>query len=190
MKIGILSLQGDVSEHVSAMEQAMQDLRLAGDVVEVKNRENVRDVDALVIPGGESTTIGRLLGEYGIDGEIKKLSGRIPIMGTCAGLILLGKGNSNSLGLMDVKVRRNAFGCQRESFEAGLKIPRLGGGEYNAVFIRAPVIEDVGDDVEVLAEYKGRIVMAQEGRLIAVAFHPELTPDMRIHKYFLKLLLK
>jgi len=191
MKVGILSLQGDVSEHIWMTERAMQDLKLEGEVIEVKGKKEIKDINALIIPGGESTTIGKLLREGEIGGEIKRLADRgAPIMGTCAGLILLGEGNRNSLGLMNIKIRRNAFGRQRESFEADLRIPRIGERLYHAVFIRAPVIKEVGDDVEILAEYDGETVMAQQDKLIAVAFHPELTPDLRIHKYFLELLKK
>lgn len=187
MKVGILSLQGDVSEHVFAMKRAMQDLKLNGDVTEVKETKEIRDINALIIPGGESTTIGKLLKKGRMDEEIRKLAKKIPIMGTCAGLILLGRDNRNSLGLMNIKVRRNAFGRQRESFEADLRIPKLGKELYPAVFIRAPVIEQAGRGVEILAEYDGKTVMVQQDNLIGMAFHPELTPDLRIHKYFLGL---
>lgn len=193
IEIGILSLQGDVSEHVFAVKSAMEKMALSGEVVEVKARDQFKTLNGLIIPGGESTTQGKLISEYGMDWEIKKLADReVPIMGTCAGLILLGKDNEevNSLGLMDVKVRRNAFGRQRESFEADLMIPKLGEELYHAVFIRAPAIEWVGENVEVLAEYDGGIVMAQQDRWVAVAFHPELTSDTRIHEYFLELLKK
>jgi 5'-phosphate synthase pdxT subunit len=183
IKIGILSLQGDVSEHVHHTRQAMNDLSIRGDVYEVKNPEEVKKLDALIIPGGESTTILKLLKEYGIDEEIKNLAkSNIPIMGTCAGLILL-----SNLDLMDIAVSRNAFGRQRESFEVDLKIPKLGNEPYHAVFIRAPVIEKTGKGVEVLAEYEGKRVIAQQGNLLAVAFHPELTSDTRLIGYFLSL---
>ncbi len=191
IEVGILSLQGDVSEHVFAMKSAMKKMALSGEVVEVKTKDQLKVLNGLIIPGGESTTQGKLISKYGLGIEIKKLVDReVPIMGTCAGLILLGEDNRNSLGLMNIKVRRNAFGRQRESFEADLRIPKLGKKLYHAVFIRAPVIKEVGDDVEILAEYNGRIVMAQQDKLIAVAFHPELTPDLRIHRYFLGLLKK
>ncbi|MBN2015052.1 MAG: pyridoxal 5'-phosphate synthase glutaminase subunit PdxT [Candidatus Altiarchaeota archaeon] len=183
MKIGILSLQGDVSEHVHHTRQAMKDLSIRGDVYAVKNPDEVRELDALIIPGGESTTILKLLKEYGVDREIKNLAKKkVPIMGTCAGLILL-----SNLGLMDIAVSRNAFGRQRESFEVDLKILRLGKEPYHAVFIRAPVIEKTGKGVEVLAEYDNRVIMAQQGNLLAVAFHPELTSDTRLIRYFLSL---
>jgi len=190
IEIGILSLQGDVSEHVFAIKSAMKKMALSGEVVEVKTRDQLKALNGLIIPGGESTTQSKLISKYGLDTEIKKLADEIPIMGTCAGLILLGKGNRNSLGLMDIKVKRNAFGRQRESFETDLRIPKLGKEPYHAIFIRAPVIEEVGKGVEVLAEYDGKAVMAQQDRLVAVAFHPELTPDLRIHRYFLGLLKK
>jgi 5'-phosphate synthase pdxT subunit len=189
MKVGVLSLQGDVSEHVDMTENAMMDLGLEGEIVEVRSRGDIKDVNALIIPGGESTTLRKLLGKNGLDNEIKKLADRgAPIMGTCAGLILLGKGNGNSLGLMDIQVKRNAFGRQRESFEVSLKIPEIGRELYHAVFIRAPVIEKVDDKVRILARYDGGVVMTRQSNLIAVAFHPELTSDNRIHRYFLDLL--
>ncbi|RLI89254.1 MAG: pyridoxal 5'-phosphate synthase glutaminase subunit PdxT [Candidatus Altiarchaeales archaeon] len=191
MKVGILSLQGDVSEHIWMTERVIHDLKLEGEVIEVKDKKEIKDINALIIPGGESTTIWKLLRAGGVGAEIKRLADRgAPIMGTCAGLILLGRGNRDSLGLMDMKVERNAFGRQRESFEADLRIPKLGKEPYHAIFIRAPVIEEVGKGVEVLAEYDGKTVMARQDRLVAVAFHPELTPDLRIHRYFLGLLKK
>jgi 5'-phosphate synthase pdxT subunit len=195
IKVGILSLQGDVSEHVCMTKKAMEDLKVRGSIIEVKEKAGIRDINALIIPGGESTTIGKLLEKSGIDREIKKLAKRgVPIMGTCTGMILLGRvggdvsGDVNSLGLMDITVRRNAFGHQGESFEVDLGIPKLGKKSYHGVFIRAPLIEEVGDDVEILARYGGGIVMARQDRLIAVAFHPELSGDLRVHKYFLGLI--
>ena len=198
--VGILSLQGDVSEHVEMTKNAISDLGLAGDAIEVKTGSQLRTLDGLIIPGGESTTVGKLILKCGIDKEIIRLKkNSIPIMGTCAGLILIGNhnnkkihnnknnkyNNKNSLGLMDIKVTRNAFGRQKESFETEIKIPKIGRELYPAVFIRAPLIESVGDDVEILAEYEEMVVMARQDNLIAVAFHPELTSDIRIHNYFL-----
>ena len=180
LQIGVLALQGDVSEHVSLLEETFNKLKIPGNVVEVKTKDQVSKIDALIIPGGESTTIGKLLVKTGIDGEIKKLSGKIPIMGTCAGLILLARHN-----LMNIKVKRNAFGRQRESFETKVE---SGIGRVHCVFIRAPVIESAGEGVEVLAEYDGKIVMARQGKVLAVAFHPELTDDTKVYEYFLNLI--
>ncbi|MEA3255320.1 MAG: pyridoxal 5'-phosphate synthase glutaminase subunit PdxT [Candidatus Altiarchaeota archaeon] len=191
MKVGVLSLQGDVSEHVRMTGKAIEDLKLEGEVIKVKTLEGIEGLDALIIPGGESTTLGKLITLYRLDKEIRDLADNgVPIMGTCAGLILLGGGGGYSLGLMDITVERNAFGRQRESFEVDLSIPALGDELYHAVFIRAPVIKGVGEDVEALAEYDGRTVMARQDKLIAVAFHPESTMDTRVHKYFLGLLGK
>jgi 5'-phosphate synthase pdxT subunit len=189
--IGVLAVQGDVSEHVSAVEKVFGKLKIRGTVIEVKTAEEISKIDALIIPGGESTAIGKLLVKTGIDREIKKLSHKLPIMGTCAGLVLLSKEihagikEQKSLNLMDIKVKRNAFGRQRESFEAEIdsKLGRIHG-----VFIRAPVIESAGNEVEVLAKYGGKIVMARQNKILALAFHPELTDDTKVYEYFLKLI--
>jgi 5'-phosphate synthase pdxT subunit len=190
-KVGILDLQGDVSEHVTAVDAAIKQGGLKCETLKIKTPEGVRGVDALIIPGGESTTIGKLLKKYGIDSEIKKLAeaGK-PVMGTCAGLIIVGKDTNkvNSLSIMDVVAQRNGFGRQKESFEADLTIPALGKESYPAVFIRAPYIKKAGKNVEVLAEYDGRIVMARENNVLALAFHPELTDDFRLQRYFLRML--
>jgi 5'-phosphate synthase pdxT subunit len=190
-KVGILDLQGDVSEHVTAVDAAIKQEGLKCETLKVKTPEGVRGVDALIIPGGESTTIGKLLKKYGIGSEIKKLAkASKPIMGTCAGLIIVGKdtNNVNSLGIMDVVAQRNGFGRQKESFEADLTIPALGKEPYPAVFIRAPYIKEMGENVKVLAEYDGRIVIARENNVLALAFHPELTDDFRLQRYFLRML--
>ncbi len=194
MKVGVLALQGDVSEHLVAMRNAMRKMKFNGEVIEVKRKDELRDLNSLVIPGGESTAIGKLIKKYRIDSEIKSLAKRrIPIMGTCAGLVLVAnegdeevaKTGQSLLGLMDIKVRRNAFGRQRESFEADLDIPALGEEPCHAVFIRAPAIDKAGEGVDVLARFEDRIVMARQKNLLAVAFHPELTSDSRLHEYFL-----
>jgi 5'-phosphate synthase pdxT subunit len=199
VNIGILSLQGDIEEHVSMMESALAHLGIEGVVSWVRTKEEVAGVDALVIPGGESTTMGKLLHAYGIDDEIIKLSKKgIPIMGTCAGLVLLSgagcdevaKTGQQLLGLMDVSVERNAFGRQKESFEADLDMPVLGGEKYHAVFIRAPAISRAGPDVCVLACFNGKIVAAKKDNIILLAFHPELSGDLRLHEYFLSHLKK
>lgn len=193
-KIGILSLQGDIEEHVSMMKAALARVGLPGEVSWVKTLEEVSGVDALAIPGGESTVIGKLLRMHGLDDEIKKLAKRgVPILGTCAGLVLLSdsgceeveKTGQPLLGLVDVSVERNAFGRQKESFEADIDIPVLGREKYHAVFIRAPAITKAGKDVKVLACFNGKIVAAEKGNMILLAFHPELSGDTRMHEYFL-----
>ena len=179
------------------MTDAMRNMEIRGNIIEVKDRKWIKNLDALVIPGGESTTIGKLISMYGLDGEIKNLAEKgIPILGTCAGLILLANEGDKDiertkqplLRLMDMKVKRNAFGRQRESFETDLEIPILGNEKYHAVFIRAPAIEKIGKGVRVLAKYDNRIVAAQQGNLLALAFHPELGNDTRLHEYFLRLI--
>ncbi|MBU4265963.1 MAG: pyridoxal 5'-phosphate synthase glutaminase subunit PdxT [Candidatus Altiarchaeales archaeon] len=194
MRVGILALQGDVSEHLVAMRNAMGKMKIGGEVIEVKRKDELKDLDSLVIPGGESTAIGKLIAKYGIDSEIKNLAKKgIPIMGTCAGLVLVAKEGDEEvaktgqplLGLMDIKVKRNAFGRQRESFEADLEIGVLGKEPYHTVFIRAPAIDKTGKGVDVLARFEDKVVMARQRNLLAVAFHPELTSDSRLHEYFL-----
>jgi pyridoxal 5'-phosphate synthase pdxT subunit len=191
-KIGVLALQGDVSEHVQALERAGKGKI---QVIEVRKSDQMEECRALVLPGGESTTICRQLESSGLTEELKTaaLSGK-PILATCAGLVLISQeimGNSDRrvkpLGLMDIKISRNAFGPQRESFEADLQIRGL-DRPYRAVFIRAPAIAQVGSSVEVLARIGEAVVAARQKNLLALAFHPELTQDPRIHQIFLKML--
>ena len=185
MKIGILASQGAYAEHISVLKQldvAAVPVRLPGEL---------RGIDGLVIPGGESTAISRLLSAYRLGDEIKTLAGEgLPVFGTCAGMILLSgdisPNQTKTLELMDIRVRRNAFGRQRESFETDIAVPVLGEEPYPAVFIRAPLIERCGDGVAVLAKLNdGTIVAARQGRLLVTSFHPELTGDLRFHRYFL-----
>jgi 5'-phosphate synthase pdxT subunit len=193
MLIGVIAIQGDVSEHVDALVRALEERGQSVDIVTIKHKGIVPDCDALILPGGESTTLGRLLIREGIADEIRQmhLLGK-PIMGTCAGLILLAKEGDEQvrkthqhlLGIMDTKVNRNAFGRQRESFETGLELTFL-DSPYKAVFIRAPGIVGCGEDVTILAEMDGMVVAAEQGNILALAFHPELTDDLRVHQYFL-----
>lgn len=185
MKIGVLALQGAVTEHMKSIQQA------GAEAVAVKKKEQLAELDGLIIPGGESTTIGKLMKEYGIDQAIKEFAAKgKPIFGTCAGLILLAKEingmEGNHLGLMDMKVERNAFGRQRESFETTLPVNEV-ADDFQAVFIRAPYIMEVSNDVDILAKYQDKIVAARQGHLLATAFHPELTDDIRLHEYFLQM---
>ncbi|MHC1630708.1 MAG: pyridoxal 5'-phosphate synthase glutaminase subunit PdxT [Methanotrichaceae archaeon] len=189
-KIGVIAFQGDVSEHITAMKHAITD---NGSVVEVRKSGVVPHCDGIVLPGGESTTISRHLAQTGVGGEIKEaaISG-VPIMATCAGLIVVsneikGETRFKPLGLLDIKVERNAFGSQRESFEAELDIKGF-DRSYHAVFIRAPAVIGWSDDVEVLTQIEETAVAVRENNLIGLAFHPELTPDLRFHKIFLKMI--
>jgi 5'-phosphate synthase pdxT subunit len=173
LRIGVLAVQGNFREHAAML------LRLGTDVVEVRKPEQLAGLDGLVIPGGESTAFTRLMRLYGLDEAIREFDR--PVFGTCAGMIVLDR---NHLGLVDVAVQRNAFGRQVASFETDLELP--GESEpLRAIFIRAPWIEDVGPDVEVLAAVDGHPVLAREGRFLVAAFHPELTDDTRLHELFL-----
>lgn len=182
MKIGVLALQGAVAEHIRS-------IGLAGaEGIAIKRTEQLNEIDGLIIPGGESTTIGKLMRKYGFIDAIRKFSEeKKPIFGTCAGLIVLAKeiaGQEEAhLALMDMTVSRNAFGRQRESFETDLNISGI-EEPVRAVFIRAPLIQQVGPSVDVLAKYNSEIVTAREGHLLASSFHPELTDDYRLHQYF------
>ena len=192
-RIGVLALQGDVSEHIAALERAM---RSQGEVVEIRKPGQMEQCQGLVLPGGESTAIFRQLERSGLTEELKAaaISGK-PILATCAGLVLVSKeidgieGDSRvkPLGLMDIKISRNAFGPQRESFEADLEIVGM-ERPYRAVFIRAPAISEVGSGVQVLAKVGDAVVAARQKNLLALAFHPELTDDSRVHQIFLKML--
>jgi 5'-phosphate synthase pdxT subunit len=194
MKVGIVAIQGNVEEHVDSMQKVLEEREKSWEIIKIKRKGQVGNCDAVVIPGGESTTIGRLMHRGGISAEIVKLAEEgVPVLGTCAGLILLAKNVSTELGsaptmrLMDIWVERNAFGRQRESFEVSLKIPVLGEKPYNAVFIRAPAITKAGRSVEVLATHEEYIVAARQKNLLALAFHPELTEDGRFHHFFLNM---
>jgi len=195
MKVGVLSLQGDFREHL----QALKKLGVAGKGV--RTVEDLEGVDGLIIPGGESTTIFNLMEQSGLYSEIKRRGAKgLAIYGTCAGAILLAKEIvrdnynynynynylGNPLGLIDISIKRNAYGRQVDSFEAELKIKGLGA--FRAIFIRAPKIVRVGPQVEVLAEHDSLPVMAQQKNILVSSFHPELTDDLRVHEYFLKLI--
>jgi len=186
-RAGVLGLQGDFREHIETFQ------RLGTEAIDVRRPAQLDDVDALVIPGGESTTIGKLAEHYGFIPKLRQRAAEgMAIWGTCAGAIFIARdvpGHPHPLaGLMDIRVRRNAFGRQLDSFEADLDVPTLGAQPFHAVFIRAPLIERVGDGVEVLSELgDGTIVAARQGNLLATSFHPELTHDGRFHDYFLKL---
>lgn len=186
MKIGVLALQGAVAEHI-AMLSALNEK-----AVPVRLPSELKDINALVIPGGESTTISKLLIEYDLMRPIRELAEKgVPMLGTCAGLVLLAKKVPNldleTIGVLDIEVRRNAYGRQVDSFETDLKIPALGNDTFRGIFIRAPIIERANSSVEILCRLNERPVAVKQGRLLACAFHPELTNDLRFHKYFLDL---
>lgn len=186
MKIGVLALQGAVREHCNSL------LTCGAEPVEIKYRNQLDDIQGLIIPGGESTTVGKLLVRYGMMEALTEMGRNgFPVFGTCTGLILLAKSINGSdqprLGLMDITVERNAFGRQIASFEKDLVIPELGDPDFHAIFIRAPYIVKAGPSVQVLAKVEDKILLARQGNLLAAAFHPELTKDLRIHQYFLKL---
>ena len=191
MKIGVLALQGAFLEHQNILE------KLGVEVVQVRLPEQLNDLDGLIIPGGESTTIGKIAVEYGFIDILRQFGSYKPIWGTCAGAIFLAKNiglHQPLLSLMDITVERNAFGRQIDSFEAELDIACLKPsngyvGLFPAVFIRAPLITEVGEGVEVLSQLPdGRIVAARQGNLLATSFHPELTGDTRFHQYFLEMI--
>ncbi|MDP8976729.1 MAG: pyridoxal 5'-phosphate synthase glutaminase subunit PdxT [Actinomycetota bacterium] len=185
-KVGVLALQGDVAEHVAAL------IAVGAHPVEVRAQEDVAGLDALVLPGGESTAISRLLESSGLfDAVGERLAGGMPAFGTCAGMILLagqvvdGRPDQRSFGAIDMVVRRNGYGRQVDSFEQALPVRALGGEPLEAVFIRAPVVERVGPEVEVLAEIGGTPVLCRQGPVLVAAFHPELSGDLRLHRLFM-----
>ena len=192
-RTGIIAAQGDISEHVEAVNRAFREMGVEGEGVQVRSRNELKRIDGVILPGGESTSISKLLASFGLhDALIERAEEGMPIMGTCAGSILLArKGGSEVrrtgtrlLGLMDMEVDRNAFGRQRESFQTRLDVVGL-EEPYEAVFIRAPAIIDVWGDCKPLAKIDDYIVMARQGSRFALTFHPELTPDFRLHRLFL-----
>ena len=186
-RVGVLGLQGDFAEHLHTLRG------IGAEGIDVRRPEQLDDVDALIIPGGESTTIGKLADRYGFIPKLReRIAEGMPVWGTCAGAIFMAKdvpGHPHPLlSAMDISVERNAFGRQQDSFEADLEVRDIGGAPYHAVFIRAPRITKTGADVQTIAELAdGTIVAARQGNLLATSFHPELTPDDRFHSYFLSL---
>ncbi len=187
MNIGILNLQGAVSEHYNITKKAIKNMGIDADVKTVRYAEDVAKCNALIISGGESTVIGKLIAGRGIDKVIKEKN--IPVFGTCAGMVLLGKKTDFDqplLGIMDISVKRNSYGRQKDSFETNIQIF---GSEYPGVFIRAPSLEGYDkskDDIKVLSRFEGEIIAIQQGSNIALSFHPELTEDTSIHEYFIR----
>ncbi|GAC1393517.1 MAG: pyridoxal 5'-phosphate synthase glutaminase subunit PdxT [Ktedonobacteraceae bacterium] len=200
LRIGVLALQGDFEAHLKALKVAASMLGVEVDGIPVRLPKHLDKIDGIIIPGGESTTIGKLMVEYGLEGILRqKIQDGVPCWGTCAGLILLAKETDNALAgqpllaSLDIRVRRNAFGSQRESFETNLSVPALGEAPFHAFFIRGPAVETVGPQVEVLAKLDdGTIVAVREGTLLGTAFHPEVAAtegqrDPRFHHYFLRI---
>ena len=196
-KIGILAIQGDVAENVSSLVASIADLNQDATVHVVKTPEEISAMDGLVIPGGESTTIGQLSLVNGSQKVIKqKVESGMPVLGICAGMVLLasnatdrvvGKMEQPLFDFLDIELERNSFGRQRESFEANISMDPIGISNYNGVFIRAPAISSASDDVEVLAKFDEKIVAIKKGNIIGTSFHPELTDDLAVHKYFVNL---
>ena len=197
LNVGVLSIQGDVQENLLSARAAMDELGIDGKVSDVKTPEEISKLDGLIIPGGESTTIGQL---SLVNGSLKVLKEKIengmPTLGICAGMIMLsktaddrvmGKTDQPLLNILDIKLQRNSFGRQRESFEADISMDSIDIPKFNGVFIRAPSVSDVGSDVEVLSKFNDRIVAVKKGNVIGTSFHPELTEDTALHKYFLNL---
>jgi 5'-phosphate synthase pdxT subunit len=186
-RIGVLAVQGAVREHVAAIHE------IGGEPVEVRLPRDLVDLDALILPGGESTTMRKLIDEYGLRDPIAALArGGAPMLGTCAGMILLAEriddGDEPVFGLLDIAVRRNGYGRQLDSFEADIDVPALGDEPIHGVFIRAPVVADVGPRAEVLArDPDGQPVAIRQGRVLATCFHPELTGDRRMHRLLAQL---
>ena len=200
IKIGILALQGDLEEHDNITKMALEKLSLNGEVLLVKKPEEIESLDGLIITGGESTVFGKVSSRLNVFSTIKQLSSKkVPLFGTCAGLIVfarnvydrvVGETNQPILNLLNVTVSRNYFGRQKESFEADLLVPILGDKPFRGVFIRAPAIEEIEENVEILARLEDIVVAVRQENLLATAFHPELTDDTRFHEYFLKMILQ
>jgi len=200
VNIGVLAVQGDVTENVMATKMAIEDLGIEGSVNEVKTPEQIAQLDALIIPGGESTVIGTL---SLVNGSLKKIKEKIangmPVLGICAGMILLSKKAKDRvigemdqplLDFLDVKIERNAFGRQNDSFESDISLDKIGIPNFQGVFIRAPSVIEVGKDVEVLAKFNENIIAVKQGNIVGTSFHPELTGNLDLHKYFVDLVRK
>jgi len=199
IRIGVLALQGDIEENLNAVKRALSTLSIDGDAIQVKYPEQIEHIDGIVIPGGESTVIGTLAA---LNGSLKLIRDRVsdgmPALGTCAGMIIMakkaydrvvGETRQKLLSLLDITVERNAFGRQIDSFEAHLSIPVIGKEPFKGVFIRAPIVKDHTDNVEVLASLQGKVVAVKQGNIIGTSFHPELADDLRLHTYFVDTVL-
>lgn len=198
--VGVLALQGDVEENIKATTDALREMNLKGKVISVRYPDEILKVDGLIIPGGESTVMGLLLSiKHGLlDSITKVLQNRIPIMGTCAGMIVLAKksydkvvGNKKQLllGALDIEIERNSFGRQYDSFESTLEISGI-GNDFKGIFIRAPTVISTGSRVQILSKFDGKIVAVQQENIIGTSFHPELSGDNRMHRMFIELITK
>ncbi len=197
INIGILAIQGDVTENFLATMASMSELGIDGSVTQVKTVEQISNLDGLIIPGGESTMIGQMSLVNGALKTIKeKIESGMPVFGICAGMIFLSKNSKDRivgdteqplLDILDVKIERNSFGRQKDSFEAQISIDPIGISSFNGVFIRAPSVSETGSDVKILAKFNEKVVAVKQGNVLATAFHPELTRDISLHKSFVKL---
>ena len=200
LTVGVLAIQGDIHENIASTQRAIKELGIEGSVVGVKTSEEISKLDGMIIPGGESTTIGQLsLVNSSLKIIKEKIEQGMPILGICAGMIMLsktandrvvGKTDQPLLDLLDIKLERNSFGRQKESFEANISMNSINIPKFNGVFIRAPSVSDTGSGVEVLAKFNEKIVAVKKGNMLGVAFHPELTEDVSLHKYFINLIKK
>jgi 5'-phosphate synthase pdxT subunit len=201
IKVGVLGIQGDIEENILSTEEALKKLNLRGTVESVRYSESIAELDGLILPGGESTVIGSLLS---IQGKVfqtieKKIKEGMPVLGTCAGLIMLSKRTYDKVvgetkqklfGMLDVVIERNAFGRQHESFEVDLKIPVLGNEPFRGIFIRSPIVNNVGESVTILTKLNDKIVAVKQNNIIGTSFHPELSTDRRLHELFIKDILE
>ena len=195
LTIGVIGIQGAITEHVNSINSLFKKEEIKGKIINVKKKKDIDIINALIIPGGESSTISKILVKTGLYNEIKSRikKNNLPIMGTCAGCVLLAKEISNEdkkiklLNAIDMKVSRNAFGRQKDSFEQEIYINDF-NNPYNAVFIRAPLIEKVWGSCKILAKTNNKIIMVKQDNMLAISFHPELTKDNRVHKYFLNMI--
>lgn len=201
IKVGVLGIQGDIEENILSTDEALKKLNLRGTVESVRYSESIAELDGLILPGGESTVIGSLLS---IQGKVfqtieKKIKEGMPVLGTCAGLIMLSKRTYDKVvgetkqklfGMLDVVIERNAFGRQHESFEVDLEIPVLGKEPFRGIFIRSPIVNNVGKSVTILTKLNDKIVAVKQNNIIGTSFHPELSADRRLHELFIKDILE
>ncbi len=201
LKVGVLSIQGDIEENIISCKAALAESGVTGEVVKVKDYDEILEVDGLIIPGGESTVISTMMSLNQSNWKLlyQRIHEGLPVLATCAGMILLanrvqgkttGETKQKLLKNLDITVERNAFGRQHESFETDLNIPMIGEKPFKAVFIRGPIVKETGKDVQIIAKYNNKIVAVQQNNIVGTSFHPELTEDNRIHAYFIKSILK